>query len=304
MSEALLTLITAPKAFTDPHTAIIQRNALRSWKALGDEVKVMVVGKDKGILETCRELGLAHFPDVICNELGTPLINSMLEIARENSRSPFLGIVNADIILFSDLIASLRVITEKFNRFLLIGQRWDVEVSNEMAGGQEYFLDFRKMLPEVGTQHPPMGSDYFIFPHDCFLEIPAFAIGRAGWDNWFIFKSRWEKWPVIDGTRDVLIAHQNHDYRHLPGGQPHYRLPETKQNVDRGGGEHTIFTLFDSQYDLVEGRMSKKRMSLKKLIREIEIFPLVRLHSHVLGRLCYLIMRPKKAYAQIRKLVS
>ncbi len=31
-----LTLFTAPKPFTNPHIALIQRNAFRSWQALGE----------------------------------------------------------------------------------------------------------------------------------------------------------------------------------------------------------------------------------------------------------------------------
>ena len=48
MAEKLLTLFTTPKPFKDPHIITIQRNALRSWQALGDEVEVLVIGNDEG----------------------------------------------------------------------------------------------------------------------------------------------------------------------------------------------------------------------------------------------------------------
>jgi len=38
-----LAIFTAPKPFTNPHIRIIQRNAIRSWQALGDEVEVWLV---------------------------------------------------------------------------------------------------------------------------------------------------------------------------------------------------------------------------------------------------------------------
>ena len=66
----LLTLFTAPKPFTDPHISMIQRNTLRNWLALGDEVKVVVIGDDPGIAEVCQEMGIRHLPDVRCNEKG------------------------------------------------------------------------------------------------------------------------------------------------------------------------------------------------------------------------------------------
>ena len=42
----LITLFSAPKPFADPHIAIIQRNALRSWTLLPD-VEVILLGKKK-----------------------------------------------------------------------------------------------------------------------------------------------------------------------------------------------------------------------------------------------------------------
>lgn len=300
MPKPLLTLLTAPKPFKDPHIITIQRNAMNSWKALGDNVAVLVLGNDEGISENAHELHIRHIPNVACNSNGTPLISSMISLTREASSSPFLGIINTDIILFPDLLHAIQAAAERFSKFLLVGQRWDMEVKDQITSPDQ-FLDLKKTIPSKAILHPPMGSDYFIFPRVCYQDIPNFAIGRAGWDNWFIFKSRWENWPVIDCSHDVQVVHQNHDYRHLPGGQPHYRLPETKKNVDLGGGEHTIFTLFDAQYDLVNGKLLRKKNSLKKILREIEIFPLSRLQSHKLGRLFYLLTRPRKAYAKFRK---
>ena len=123
---------------------------------------------------------------------------------------------------------------------MLIGQRWDMDVEEELPGGKRAFAEFKAQVTSKGILHPPMGSDYFLFPRTCYEKIPDFAIGRAGWDNWFIFKSRWEHWPLVDATHDITIVHQSHDYRHLPGGQPHYRLPETDENVEQAGGYHTI----------------------------------------------------------------
>lgn len=303
MIDPLLTLFTAPKPFIDPHIITIQRNALNSWKALDPEVEILVFGKDEGIAENTRELGIRHVPEVTCNPHGTPLISSMLALARKSSNSPFLGIINADILLFPDVLSAIRAVEGNFKKFLLAGQRWDMKVDERMTGS-DHLVEFKRKIFSEGILHPPMGSDYFIFPRDCFLEIPDFAIGRAGWDNWFIYNSRFEGWPVIDGTHDITIVHQNHDYRHLPGGQPHYRLPETKENVSKGGGEHTIFTLFDSQYNLIDGKLTRKPLTVSKILREIEISPTTFLKSRSLGGLFYFAAHPKKAYAEIRKRIN
>ncbi len=84
-----------------PHIITIQRNALQSWKALGDEVEIVFIGDEYGMSKIAREFGLIHRPDVQVNELGTPpLISSIFNIGRAENDSPFLAYVNTDIILF------------------------------------------------------------------------------------------------------------------------------------------------------------------------------------------------------------
>ncbi len=301
MAEKLLTLFTTPKPFKDPHIITIQRNALRSWQALGEEVEVLVIGNDEGVAENTRELGVRHIPAVRCNTHGTPLISSMLEQARANSDSPYLAIINTDIILFPDILKAVRAAANAFEHFVMVGQRWDMDVTTELPAGPQAFAQFKKYVKTKGNLHPPMGSDYFLFPRECYPSIPDFAIGRAGWDNWFIFKSRWEGWKLVDATKDVTIVHQSHDYRHLPGGQAHYRLPETEENVEQAGGYHTIFTMADAQYNLVKGRVEHRPLTWERFTREVEIFPLTGLRSHFLGKLSYFLHNPRKAYLAFRR---
>jgi hypothetical protein len=124
-----------------------------------------------------------------------------------------------------------------------------------------------------GTLHRPAGSDFFLFPAACYTEVPAFAIGRAGWDNWMIYKARRENWPVIDCTPSVMIVHQNHDYSHLPGGQAHHTLPETDENIRLAGGEAAVrYTILDSTHRLVNGRLARPQMSYLRFMRGVELF--------------------------------
>ncbi|HET9913155.1 MAG TPA: hypothetical protein VFQ13_14765, partial [Anaerolineales bacterium] len=89
---SLITLFSAPKPFTDPHIAMIQRNALKSWTLLPD-VEVILLGDETGLAEAARELGVKYIPDVKCNANGTPLISSMFQLAREHSNSDLLCII-------------------------------------------------------------------------------------------------------------------------------------------------------------------------------------------------------------------
>ena len=123
-----------------------------------------------------------------------------------------------------------------------------------------------------GRLHHPAGSDYFIFPRHLFAEMPPFAIGRAGWDNWMIYQARQQGWPVIDGTLSIRAIHQSHDYSHLPGSKPHYDLPESRQNEKLAGGATSLFMVLDSDRQLVAGKIRSPRPTLPRILRRVEIW--------------------------------
>ncbi len=296
----LLTLFTAPKPFTDPHIRIIQRNTLKNWLALGDAVDVIVIGDEPGIAETCKELGIRHIPDVRCNDLGTPLISSIFGLAREKSSSPYLVYSNADILFLPDLVHTVRALEKVKDRFLAIGQRWDLDVDSPIDFANGWDDELAQRVREQAQLHGQTGSDYFIYPKACFTHIPDFAVGRAGWDNWMIYHARWQNWPVIDLTQTVTVVHQNHDYAHLPGGIIHFRQPETDQNVRIGGGRRTIFTLEDATHYLQDDKLQKAPRNWRSFWREVEIFPLVRLHSRLLGWFAFAFFHPVRAFREVR----
>ncbi len=116
-----------------------------------------------------------------------------------------------------------------------------------------------------------------------------------------IFKGRWEGWKVIDASQAITIIHQDHDYGHLPNGQPHYRLPETAENIKLAGGKRAIFELGDINSRLENGKLQPPKFSWKKFWREVETFPLTRLHSYPLANLHFAIFHPRKAYIEFRQ---
>lgn len=297
---ARITIFSAPKPFIHPHIATIQRNAIRSWLALGAEVDVLLLGDEEGLPEAANELGVRLIREVPRNAQGTPLVSALFELARQNSDSPLLAYVNADILLLPDFVSAARALQASGKPFLGVGQRWDLKVSEALEFGGDWPLELQRRIKEHGSLHPPAGSDYFIYPRECFESMPAFAIGRAGWDNWMIYWARRESWQVVDCTAEINIVHQNHDYSHLPGGQPHYRLPETDVNVRLAGGRRTIFDLNDADYHLTAGQIQPVRRGGRKFWREVEIFPLVKLRSKLLGQVFYSIFHPGKAWGEMR----
>jgi hypothetical protein len=288
----LLTIFSAPKPFTDPPIAIIQRNAIGSWTRL-PETEVVLVGEEQGLADAANEFDVKHLKDVVRNAEGTPLVSSIFSLARQVSTSPLLVYVNADILLTLDLVDSARNVMAQVKKFLMVGQRWDLDVTVPFDFSGDWSARLQLDARTRGELHRPMGSDYFIFPRDCFTDMPEFAIGRAGWDNWMIYKARKEGWATVDATDSIMIVHQNHDYSHLPGGQPHYKLPETYENIRLAGGrEITRFTLLDTDRKLVDGRLQHPRWSGERFVRWLETFPLLVLNNYWLAsRIAYVIRR-------------
>lgn len=299
-----LTLFTAPKPFQDPHISVIQRNTLSNWLALGDEVEVVVIGDDPGIEEVCRELGVRHLPGVRTNETGTPLISSIFELGRSVNQSPYLAYANADILFLPDMLEAVHRLAEEGVDFLAVGQRYDLDITEPLEFKGDWTAELQHRIAVDGKLHGQTGSDYFIYPRGCFKQIPDFAVGRAGWDNWMLFQARLQNWALVDATPVVTVIHQNHDYSHLPGGVIHFRQPETNVNVKLAGGRRSIFKLSDSRYLLTPEGLKRKRLNWMSFWREVEIFPLIRLHSKVLGWLSFAFFHPVIAFKEFRGWLS
>lgn len=243
----MLTVFTSPKPFQGPIDRI-QRNAIGSWLRLGSDVEVLLIGDEEGMADVAQEHGIPHLPQVARNASGTPLVSSIFDLARGHARHPLLCYVNADVILLEDLLPAVREVTEHFERFLIVGRRWDLDLPERLDFDLGWQAELRERIAAAGTLHPPTGSDFFVFPRSMFTRMPPFALGRAGWDNWMIFAGRAERVPVVDGTGAITVVHQLHDYSHLPGGQPHFRLPESLENVRMGGGRVAVFTISDTTW--------------------------------------------------------
>jgi len=297
----LLTLFSAPKPFTDPHIAMIQRNAIRSWTLL-PEVEVILLGEETGLAEAAKEFGVRHIPNVARNESGVPLISSMFQLAREHSSSELLCIVNADMILMDDFIEATRRSRMLRDKFVLLSQRWDYDIASPLDFAEGWESRLRESVRKQNQLHRPAGSDFFLFPKSCYQDIPNFTIGRAGWDNWMIYKARKEGWAVIDCTPSVMIAHQNHDYSHLPDGKPHYAHPETNENIRLAGGQANVrYTILDATHQLADGKLIRPKMTSLRLTRKLELF-LRAIFFFLPENMIENIARPKRWQKRINKL--
>ena len=265
-----VTVFSSPKPFLDPHIRIIQRNAICSWKALGENVDVILIGDEPGLAETASEIGVRFELDVARNEYGTPLVHSLFQQARQSCKSEILIYINADIILLPDILEVIKKIQQLEKDFLIVGHRWDIDISHELNFDDNWSEELIELINNKGKQRAPTAMDYFVFPRNLFQDIPPFAIGRAGWDNWMIYYAVHQPWPVIDITPSLKVIHQNHDYSHLPDGKPHYDLEESNQNVALSGGMKTLYDLLDVNLTFKNDVIQRKGLTLARSLRKLE----------------------------------
>jgi hypothetical protein len=272
----MLTIFTIPKPFVNKHISIIQENAIKSWKFLSKNIDVVLIGNDKGVKKMAKATKSVHIPNVACNRYGTPLLNSAFSLAKSVSRKPLLCYLNADIILTSSFLKIFKYIPTK--QFLLVGQRWDLDVKKLINYKQ---LNWESKLEEKVKKHGRLhkslgkaGSDYFIFNKNSFTNLPAFAVGRVGWDNWIIYKARKDGLKVIDATPRVRVIHQNHDYLHqINKGINKRGSEEGRENINLAGGENHLFNLEDCNYQLAKSGVEKKGQSVINILKYIKSCP-------------------------------
>jgi hypothetical protein len=271
----MLTIFAVPKAFTG-HIRVIQRNAIASWFRLRPSCEIILCGNETGTEETATEFNAKHMQNVDRNQYGTPLLNSVIGQVGRMARHNLICYVNADLMLLSDFLRAVMRI--KFRKFLMVGQRWDVDIEKEWTfTDPDWEERVREFTSEHGTPHPPLGSDYFVFPREHpFGEIPPFAIGRLGWDNWFIYNARRLGIPVIDVSRVATVIHQNHDYGHVPEGTGvDYLGPESDRNRAILGSEDRAFTLLDATH-IMTSKWILPTLGYKYLRRRWQTRPVLR----------------------------
>lgn len=244
----MLTIFSIPKPFLGD-IEILQRNAIHSWWRLRPCSEIILCGGESGTEETAADFKAKWMPKISRNEYGTPLLNSVFQQVERIASNRLICYVNADIILLSDFVEAIQRI--RFRRFLMVGQRWDIDITEAWDFERpDWEKRLRKFVAASGVLHPPAGSDYFVFPRDGVIgTFPPFAVGRPGWDNWFIYNARRLRVPVIDATRVVTVIHQNHDYSHVPNRRDEtWEGPEADWNRQLIGGQDHIFTLLDSTH--------------------------------------------------------
>jgi hypothetical protein len=268
----MITIFAIPKAFHG-HIKIIQRNAIQSWTLLKPRPRLILFGNDEGTKETAEEFNIEHIPSVACSEYGTPIIQDVFQQARQRSSTPLLCYLNSDIILMSDFLDGVKTVSESMKEFLLCGRRWNLDVVRPLDFSEGWEEKLKQQVKISGTLEEAWAIDYFVYSSNIGNDMPPFIIGRAGWDNWFLYSVRSKRLPLIDATTSIQVVHQNHDYRHVPAGSgKSYAGPETDINLKLAGNLASEFSIKDATHELASGKL-KRTLNKDALVRHLDMMP-------------------------------
>jgi hypothetical protein len=258
----MLTIFTVPKPFRG-HIGVIQKNAFASWARLMPACQILVCGEEEGAGEAAAAIGAEFVPRVERNEYGTPLLSHVFRLAGEKSRQPLLCYVNADIVLLPDFTTAAARVAAARDKFLMVGQRWDLDVTEPLPfEAADWAATTRQRARTAGSLHAPAGSDYFVYPKGAMGTLPEFAVGRPGWDNWFLYRARSLRLPVVDATEVTTVIHQNHDYAHVARATgTDWEGPEAVRNRELMGGTDHVFTLLDCTHRLTAHGLARPTSS-------------------------------------------
>jgi hypothetical protein len=193
-----------------------------------------------------------------------------MEIGHAFSDSPVLCYANADMILMSDLAETARKVAAQVRDFLIVGQRWNLDLTELFDFSGDWESRLRSEVNRRGEFYSPWGIDYFVFPRHLYTDVPDFTIGRPAWDNWMVYHARTTFGMAVDASRDVLVVHQNHDYSHLPGNKPPYGSEVAKSNTAKAGGRKRAFNILDTNRELVRGCIRRPQVRVVRLLRRLE----------------------------------
>lgn len=226
-----LTIFAVPKSFVGS-VGMIQRNAITSWTKLVPRPEIILLGDEKGTAEVASKLNLRHIRNIQVNEYGTPLLNDVFSQVHNHASHGVLTYINSDIILTRDFLPTVQQVNANYPQFLMVGRRWNLDIHQPVNfDNPNWEQELHDEINIAGIFSGIGALDYFVFPKPLFKQIPAFAIGRPGWDNWMVGEALKQGYPVINASQTITIIHQNHDYGHLRGNRIEaFHGREAKQN--------------------------------------------------------------------------
>ena len=272
-----LTIISTPRPFHNEYKTI-QENAISSWINIRGEKEIILFDKSSFDDESMKYYHNVFIDDIRKNKFGTPLISSMIEEGQKIGNGDLFCFINCDIILPVNFIEVIKSCNDKYEKFLMVGHRHDLELNKPIDFSKKNEVEaFWEYAKTNGEKHGPWGIDYFVFNKGVYNSIPDFAIGRFMYDNWLIWNARRNRIPVIDASNDIMVVHQNHDYntKNFSGEMSVRKSDEAKENK-RLFGDAWNFGIQASTLKIIDGKVLEKASSEEKkwyLFRLRKVYP-------------------------------
>lgn len=204
------TIFAVPMSFKRETVRTKQENALGSWKRLKPEPLVFLLGDEHGIAAAAQEFGCFHLPHIQRNSYKTPIVGDAFRQAqRLAAPEDVIVYVNADIILLQDWADAVMATAKRFEQFLMVGRRWDIDYKQPLDFGANWGGRLRQDVAERGKLHSVGALDYFAFRPGLYEEVPGFAIGRSAWDNWLVMHAIRSGVATVDASEAATIVHQD-----------------------------------------------------------------------------------------------
>lgn len=267
----MLTFLSSPKPFVG-NAGTIQRNAIRSWKAVHPDAEVIIYGNGEGVAQVCHEMGVCHVSDIPCSPSGVPYFNGIIEHARINAKYDIQCYLNCDIIIASNIIDAVKNIS--FDQYLVIGQRIDIREGIQIDITKDKWQNELLEIIKTGRAdlHPPSGIDYFIFRRGMWQSLLPLVIGRGGYDHALVLYCLRNKIPFINATLSIIAFHQFHDYGHQKGGKKTVFFGEdARNNCKLHRNHHSGPSSADAPWLIVNGHLIKNSIQ-RSTLRKIEFF--------------------------------
>jgi len=216
----MITLFSTCKPFIDERDSIQQTNAITSWTFLRD-TEIILMGNDDGTGEIAMKFGIKHIPDIPLSEQGTPLVSGMWRTAMERGKNDVYCYVNADIILFPDMVDAVELAASQRDHFMLSGRRTNCYIDEPVDFEADWVSFIKENHLPKGHLYAECAIDYFIWRGDFWGEMPDVSVGRYVWDNYLVWRPLSVGVPVIDTTEMITAVHQGH--HQLPWDHPEHK---------------------------------------------------------------------------------
>jgi len=231
-----LTIFTIPKPFKGKY-GLMQENAIRSWQLVFQPKDIFLFGTEEDIGKDCERLGCARKGIRLNKEFGAPRVDTAFERAQRDATTSLMAFINTDMIFGPEIRKAIEVVTERFERFLIIGQKTDVDFIEPIDFSNETWWEkLRAFALKNGGLHGKCGLDYFIFPRGKVYQgstdqplglkaadgrIQPYMIGRKTWDNALMWIVALQGIPVVDATKAILAFHPHVALMRVKSGPPY-----------------------------------------------------------------------------------